>query len=666
MVVIDQYWEFRPKELLRGVAIDRKDPFGNGYSSVRFLEQGWSEGESAWYYTVNQGSDLLPYDFFLSLESAGSQKLLFSSENVARWRYLPQAASSRNPDALPVGFAKDEYRGRAYLGLTCAACHTAQLNYKGVALRIDGGPSLADMQAFLRDLRAALTQSAKLDANGRCRDEVCKRFVARVLARGHYQSELEVTRDLTETTRHVTLDDKSNRSQVEYGYGRLDAFGRIYNRVLGRLIGKKHLADLLPDVYDRQTLPIVRRALDPLLKESAKDEGIVIERALALLPEPLQDRLISKVFNPSDAPVSYPFLWDTPQHDFVQWNGIVSNGYFGPIARNAGEVIGVFGTLDWKEKRGQSLFALIGGQTLGEHHISYESSVYVHNLRRIEAQLTTLRSPQWPEDLLGPLDRERMRRGEVLFAAHCVGCHAEIDRAAPDRRVVASFAKLGVIRTDPAMANNSVGHRGYSGMLRNQYVEVPGVGSLLLDRRAPVAALLTKAAQGVVAEPYPNANVFRRVSNWLVDLGHSFFENEIHPSIKHGKYDPDSTVAPFDSLLSYKGRSLNGVWATSPYLHNGSIPTLYDVLLPERREGDPEGEEYRPDTFLTGSREFDPVNVGYVSAGSEGFRFDTSLPGNRNSGHEYGTIHDETLSPRALRPLTKEERLDLLEYMKSL
>ncbi len=55
--------------------------------------------------------------------------------------------------------------------------------------------------------------------------------------------------------------------------------------------------------------------------------------------------------------------------------------------------------------------------------------------------------------------------------------------------------------------------------------------------------------------------------------------------------------------LGYIARPLNGIWATAPYLHNGSVPTLYDLLLPA---------EQRPRTFYTGSNEFDPVKVGYV------------------------------------------------------
>ncbi|MFY0540739.1 hypothetical protein [Nannocystis pusilla] len=44
----------------------------------------------------------------------------------------------------------------------------------------------------------------------------------------------------------------------------------------------------------------------------------------------------------------------------------------------------------------------------------------------------------------------------------------------------------------------------------------------------------------------------------------------------HPRSDSDPTV----SLQAYKARPLNGIWASSPYLHNGSVPTLHDLLLP--------------------------------------------------------------------------------------
>jgi hypothetical protein len=101
----------------------------------------------------------------------------------------------------------------------------------------------------------------------------------------------------------------------------------------------------------------------------------------------------------------------------------------------------------------------------------------------------------------------------------------------------------------------------------------------------------------------------------------------------------------------YKGRPLNGIWATAPYLHNGSVPTLADLLKPAQD---------RPKTFTVGSREFDPEKVGIRTdaPGYPVFRArnedGTPVPGNSNEGHEYGAN------------LSKGERRALLEYLKSL
>ncbi len=195
-------------------------------------------------------------------------------------------------------------------------------------------------------------------------------------------------------------------------------------------------------------------------------------------------------------------------------------------------------------------------------------------------------------------------------------------------------------------------YSGFSGILRNQYVNA-GPGNVLIDEEAPVAALLTKATLSVVATP-EDKNFLQRGYDWIYDLAAALFSNEIKASLKHGNYDPDTTAEPYSSLYSYKARSLNGVWATAPYLHNGSVPTLYDLLLPKKGDKDPKDGEYRPDQFQVGSREFDPEKVGLKSSGYIGFTFDTRRRGNSNAGHTYGT------------ELDKEKRLDLLEYLKSL
>ena len=102
--------------------------------------------------------------------------------------------------------------------------------------------------------------------------------------------------------------------------------------------------------------------------------------------------------------------------------------------------------------------------------------------------------------------------------------------------------------------------------------------------------------------------------------------------------------------LVYKARPLNGIWATAPYLHNGSVPTLWGLL---------QTPDARPVKFRVGSREFDPVNVGYsTDLGPSFFNVldddGNVIPGNANSGHTYGT------------QLTNVDKWALVEYMKTL
>ena len=102
--------------------------------------------------------------------------------------------------------------------------------------------------------------------------------------------------------------------------------------------------------------------------------------------------------------------------------------------------------------------------------------------------------------------------------------------------------------------------------------------------------------------------------------------------------------------MAYKARPLEGIWATSPYLHNGSVPTLWDLLQPP---------EKRPQVFITGSDVYDPVNVGFVTSGAQAkasadFTYDTRLEGNHNSGHLYGTT------------LSDDDKRALIEFMKTL
>jgi hypothetical protein len=105
----------------------------------------------------------------------------------------------------------------------------------------------------------------------------------------------------------------------------------------------------------------------------------------------------------------------------------------------------------------------------------------------------------------------------------------------------------------------------------------------------------------------------------------------------------------FRKTDGYASMPLDGVWLRAPYLHNGSVPTLRDLLKPS---------EDRPTVFWRGYDVYDYEAVGFVAVGPEaereGFRFDTAARGNGRQGHGYGT------------KLIPAEKLDLLEYLKTL
>jgi len=651
---IYQFWDKDPD---RGaLPLSQPDKFGERFDKVVYLAQGWDAADSLWYYNITQGSDLLPYDFFLAVEQKDNGQPFRDNMNMNNYRYLPQKPTFSNPDGLPVGFVADNYKGTKYLGLTCAACHTGQVNYQGTAMRIDGGPAGADMETFIADLGQALKATANDPAK-------LKRFTDAVIKGGRYKSAEAVRQALDTAALRINTYVVINHPNTPYRYGRLDAFGRIYNRVLEHVMSPDQLEKVLTEMLPPEELATVMKNIKPVM--SAEDRDHIVSRIQRYLSPKQLLQLRNALFIKANAPVSYPFLWDIPQHDYVQWNGIGANAGVGPLGRNAGEVMGVFGTLDWQKKPGWTLSSALGGQGwFSASHIDYQSSADVHNLRRIESQLVSLESPLWPENILGKLDRERAMRGGKLFAVYCESCHDQIDRASPERRVVARMTKLEVVNTDPAMADNSVNHTGYSGILRNRYVGTE-VGDILIQTRAPVAALLTKADQNVLVTPDPDKWWIRSVFERAYDFITTLRDNEVKASIKQGNYTPDTTATPFASLRAYKGRSLNGIWATAPYLHNGSVPTLYELLLPKLGECVAADGEYRPASFKVGSREYDPVKGGLRS--DVGETFDTRHFSNGNGGHSYGGCAEKSPDGSVKhKALSREQRLDLLEYLKSL
>jgi len=507
--------------------------------------------------------------------------------------YIPQPPEpSKNPDGLPIGFTKDDnpdtvdsyllkkaflgadYKREnypttnAWMGLTCAACHTAQIDYEGESIRIDGGPALVDHQVFMARLAAAL------EATHQDPDKM-DRFARKVLEPNWSQGEQDALKARAMAYSGVLNRlVQQNATDLAYGYGRLDAFGAILNRVC--------------------------------------ETGLEIPGNHA----------------ESNAPVSFPFLWLTPQLDWVQWNSSVSSA----IARNTGEVMGVFAHLQ-----------LTGTPETGQ----FNSTARLQNLDRVESYVEKLEAPEWPVEVLGPIDEAKVEQGKSLFAANCAGCHGIRDAEGKfpstppnpfgKQFVITHAPPLSELGTDPQMIQNVMNRTADPGALR------PYLGATLKDLpRVPAAAVLGAAVSGVIKNKLIQENL----------EGDALKEAAWRLS---GMRTPEQLRPPMSIVVTYKARPLNGIWATAPYLHNGSVPSLYQLLLPE---------DQRVAKFGVGSREIDPVNVDYTT--DSGFEFDTSLPGNRNTGHS-GPEHTQARDADGnWQDFSEEERWALVEYLKTL
>ena len=313
---------------------------------------------------------------------------------------------------------------------------------------------------------------------------------------------------------------------------------------------------------------------------------------------------------------------------------------YGALGRNTGEVLGVFGEV------------VIEPRSAGRG--GYVSSADVENLNRLELLLKKLAPPVWPVSLFGePGDSVARSDGESLFKRNCANCHTP--RGKQYERMV-TFGEMGEEnRTDEWMACNTWDNTGSSGVLtgtRSDYL----VGEPL-DSVERVTKLLSTSIKGaLVDQGYGVAFTAIQTVLGITPLpGVIKYNPQVFvpggKRLSQAKHEQlQRCLAVQDSaLMAYKARPLEGIWATAPFLHNGSVPTLAELLLPAAS---------RQPAFSVGTRIYDPVNGGYSTdphAPGNTFIFDTSLPGNSNKGHNYG-----------VGALTPTQRQHLLAYLKTL
>ncbi|MFL6533840.1 MAG: di-heme-cytochrome C peroxidase [Pseudomonas sp.] len=554
---------------------------------VHYLDQ-WSASERQTYYFTPQGTQVkgLRYDWFTALELPFSQQRFASPEYLARFGFLvdpAQKATPDNPGNLPVGFTRHQNAGSSeqYLDITCAACHTGELHFKGQAIRIDGGSAQHVLPSTVPTLRGGSFGQAMVASLASTYYNPWKfeRFARQVLGKD-YDARHEALRKAFKVSLDTFLRTAWNDTHrglypTQEGPGRTDAFGRIANASFG-------------------------------------------------------DAISAENYRVANAPVDYPQLWEIWTFDWVQWNGSAQQ----PMARNVGEALGVGATLNFFDAQGKPL----------QGDARYPSSVRVRDLNKIEETLQLLKPPAWPEALLGSIDKPLAVKGRALFAENCAGCHVPKVVQGPDRPVQQlHMLPVQVIGTDPGTANNIADHRFNLTSLQWDPAELAKLDVQLHPTPTePLDLSQVSVAKGLA---YVTAFVENRAYR---DAG-------VTP-VERPALDGFGLPIGVRELRAYKARPLAGVWATPPFLHNGSVPTIYQLLSPQ---------DERATTFYKGTFEYDPRHLGYrTEAFANGFLFDTKITGNHNSGHEFRAgERGNGVIGRLLQP---QERWALLEYLKVL
>jgi hypothetical protein len=608
---------------------------------VASMEQGWTEDQRERYYQTDQGTLIVPYSWFLSLELPPTLKLVENLQlfrgnaNVTRYRLIPDPRPKYNKYLLPIGLTKATVEDdlvedlglghKEWLSFSCAACHTAQMTYKGLGVRIDGAPANWDFSQFSTNMTATLAVTFGAPTK-------FQRFARRVLAfegRPDTQAEREKLRKQVERYLNWPLVTDAFRTTLDKTYpvregsGRTDALGRGGNLQFA-----------------------------PLSWDNVRS---------------------------SDAPVSFPPLWYTHDYDWVQ----STTGIRQPLGRNVTESWGVNVIVD---------------VTNPDPHKLFRSTHPMFNLFWMETLLSVLDPPTWPAEIFGPVDPVLAEKGRQLYEeavwenprpaadeiycdggtaqpcpnpariapekqhGYCARCHGPVAEPGgnPDCGAVGmrgtdcspplwqlTLYKLDVLGTSPndarnfnaKAANMSPGNGAYAA----EYKKSPwgsqpfGIGTGLAFSTTRIMDLWFERHQGQMEE-WVQAGVF--------------------PDVKTGRqimegYRRNLYRAP----LAYPARPLAGYWATPPYLHNHSVPDMYELLSPV-------GE--RSSAFSTGNVEYDPETLGYVHAWyARGLTFDTKGRGNSNAGHEFSHRPGDPPRPGVIGPyLTPDERKAILEYMK--
>jgi mono/diheme cytochrome c family protein len=597
---------------------------------------GLSDAQRKDFYHLPEGSELFPADWLGALTSVKTGKPFL--DGLERFGLIPdpdgpEVLSGKDKVKLSVGLTLAKPRGSSLVmvGVNCAACHVGQVTYKkNKPIRIDGGPALFDVEGFyqeaftsvaatLRDPRELLAFLGRLNQNPRKSDfsDLLKHLLAALKDPARKKDHLaDLLVERLRTLAGVGADPAAGAK----GSGHLRLAAAPAGPKAGEL-AKALLKAQEQAAADRLArLAALRKHAQARPEDAEGDLGKALARlgptGLALLEARF---VFLRRLRGQHAP-------DQPQYPpgpgridafvtarnllFADKDAIPASS---PVRFPRIWDLAKLRWLHWDGNTNSVMERNIG-QALGLGALATAdgtSTVLPRNLHRLELLARKLAAPAWPAKTFGAIDRKRAARGAKLYKKYCASCHDSRQGEDPKFKGFGVYP-LTVIDTDPERATNF---------------------AKTLSDGTEFAEALGKTLKKIKKKAFADAKI---------------------PAEEQKDYDKDDKDIRWATTKGYVARPLQGAWATAPYLHNGSVPTLADLLLPQ---------DSRPVVFPVGHREYDPARVGYVSEfraipaeqRPRAWVYDTRLKGNSNRGHSgkrFGTELDDS------------RRRDLLEYLK--
>jgi hypothetical protein len=591
--------------LLAGCCLQKPPVEPSPFEGISFdstYTNGLTSAERATYYSMDEGIQYLPTDVLMALNRpTGSGVGLYDELLLAKPERLGLIPNYVSPGGIPVGITSSrdpEYVPMA--GLNCSTCHTSMLLVGKKAIVIDGGTSLFAIDRFIKEMVLSVLGTL---ANPVAFKDFYARYKSRVAARSKsFGASVNSAPDL-ELEGFLGSNDYNDLSAA------LQANDLKLQIKLEEFEKKAAMKAPLGAAHKATTLTSAAYPTQAELGSGIKMFVYLVRRFQFFYA---QTKFAS---NPTGSTAADSGLGRANPWSVTK-NMLATNLNHTSQANWPKEVGGPVNTpVIWGFDRSQFIFWTGVTNSMLERNLAqgvalvtdfnwttYETTVSVKKLEAVSAFARKTVAPKWPEQLLGPIDQEKAAAGRAIFEAQCLTCH---DPKASTEGPGSTAFNYRDVQTDQEYYKGQVAPLDG----KDLFTEV-------------LAPFLSKVKQGVMTrEGITDQEAYQKgrlPSVWRAPKGNNFL-----------------------------ARPLQGIWASPPFLHNGSVASIRELL-----------SEIRLAEISVGNLQYDPVNLGF-QVGTPYYgstlkvRCASGCTGNDNQGHNYGV------------KLSSADKDALIEFLKS-